>query len=181
MLSLFQNVVALLTTLTTGVWPLDPVPEVVHGFDPPAHDYAPGHRGVDLLGSPGQPVRAVDTGTVTYAGMLAGRGVVVVDHQTTRTTYQPVTARVEVGDTVLRGEPVGSLAAGGSHCLPRACLHLGLLEGDTYLDPLSVLGPREVRLLPLLSELPAGTPALSTVGGPHQPVSKPSRPELRQP
>ena len=39
-----------------GVWPLRPEPAVVRGFDPPAPPYGPGHRGVDLLGEPGQPV-----------------------------------------------------------------------------------------------------------------------------
>ena len=41
-----------------GVWPLFPQPEVVGGFDPPADPWGAGHRGVDLRGSPGPPVRA---------------------------------------------------------------------------------------------------------------------------
>ena len=69
-----------------AVWPLDPQPEVVHGFDPPSTPWGSGHRGVDLLGNPGQQVRAALAGQVTFAGTLAGRGVVVVSHGTTRTT-----------------------------------------------------------------------------------------------
>src|SRR3954471_12809427 len=38
------------TTDPVGVWPLQPEPAVVHGFDPPDSPYGPGHRGVDLLG-----------------------------------------------------------------------------------------------------------------------------------
>src|SRR5690348_3079436 len=80
-----------------AVWPLDPQPEVVTGFDPPSSPWGSGHRGVDLLGRPGQSVRAAVAGTITFAGTLAGRGVVVVDHGGTRTTYEPVAALVSVG------------------------------------------------------------------------------------
>lgn len=137
-----------------GVWPLQPQPQVVTRFDPPASPYGPGHRGVDLLGRTGQPVRAALPGTVTYAGPLAGRGVVVVSHGTTRTTYEPVTARVSVGQAVDRGTVIGTLQGVGSHCPPRACLHWGWLRGDTYLDPLGLVGGGPVRLLPLWRDAP---------------------------
>ena len=86
-----------------GVWPLQPEPAVVAYFDPPASPYGAGHRGVDLAGSVGQEVHAALAGTVTYAGRLAGRGVVVVSHGETRTTYEPVTATVNVGDPAPQG------------------------------------------------------------------------------
>ena len=41
-----------------GVWPLDPRPEVVATFDPPDDPWGAGHRGVDLAGRIGQPVRS---------------------------------------------------------------------------------------------------------------------------
>lgn len=133
-----------------GRWPLVPEPDVVAGFDPPADPWGPGHRGVDLLGRPGQPVLAALPGEVTFAGTLAGRGVVVVDHGPTRTTYEPVAASVAVGTTVTAGAALGSLQAGGSHCAPRVCLHWGWIEGaETYLDPLRLVGGGPVRLLPL--------------------------------
>lgn len=129
-------------------WPLDPRPEVVAGFSPPAVAWHSGHRGVDLLGTPGQPVRSALGGTVTFAGSIAGRGVVVVSHGQLRTTYEPVQPGVGVGEQVNPGAVLGELQAGRSHCPPRACLHWGLLEGETYLDPLSLLGAGPVRLLP---------------------------------
>jgi murein DD-endopeptidase MepM/ murein hydrolase activator NlpD len=148
-----------------GVWPLDPRPEVVARFDPPDSRWGAGHRGVDLAGHVGQPVRAAAPGRVTFAGTLAGRGVVVVDHGTTRTTYEPVDASVAVGDRVPAGAMVGRLQLFGSHCFPRACLHWGLIEGrDRYLDPLTLVGAGPVRLLPLDgTPLLVGTPPL---GGP---------------
>lgn len=140
---------------SAAVWPLSPAPDVVAGFDPPAEEWGAGHRGVDLLGAAGQTVRAAAAGTVTFAGMLAGRGVVVVDHGGTRTTYEPVEAGVRVGDRVAAGDPIGRLGRFGSHCWPRSCLHWGLIAGARYLDPLSLVGAGPVRLLPLLSPVPA--------------------------
>lgn len=132
-----------------AVWPLSPRPEVVSGFSPPTEPWGSGHRGVDLLGRPGQPVRSAQAGTVVFAGSIAGVGVVAVRHGSTRSTYQPVTASVRVGQQVAAGEVLGRLALFGSHCFLRACLHWGLLEGDTYLDPLGLVGAAPVRLLPL--------------------------------
>lgn len=133
-----------------GVWPLRPQPEVVRGFDPPEVTWGSGHRGVDLRGSVGQAVRTALDGRVSFAGVIAGVPVVVVDHGATRTTYQPVAASARVGDEVDAGDAIGTLRWFGSHCLPAACLHWGLVQGDRYLDPLSLVGgPRPVRLLPL--------------------------------
>jgi murein DD-endopeptidase MepM/ murein hydrolase activator NlpD len=132
-----------------GSWPLVPRPDVVSGFDPPATVWGAGHRGVDLLGHVGQQVQTSLAGTVTFAAVLAGRGVVVVDHGGVRTTYEPVSASVATGDVVSRGQVVGTLQRASSHCFPRACLHWGLRQGDTYLDPLTLVGAGPVRLLPL--------------------------------
>ncbi|MFC7244040.1 murein hydrolase activator EnvC family protein [Catellatospora aurea] len=130
-------------------WPLAGTPRLVRGFDPPPRPWLPGHRGVDLAASPGWPVLAAGGGTVVYAGVLAGRGVVSVDHPGgLRTTYEPVDALVEAGDVVAAGSTIGLLAAGHPGCSASACLHWGLRRGSLYLDPLAVLGLARVRLLP---------------------------------
>ena len=144
-----------------AVWPLQPQPEVVRRFDPPSSPWGAGHRGVDLLGRPSQQVHAALPGTVSFAGTLAGRGVVVVDHGGLRTTYEPVAATVAAGSTVPAGGVIGTLQTGLSHCFPRTCLHWGLLRGEEYLDPLSLLGFAPIRLLPLVGPLLSG---LSEVG-----------------
>ena len=138
------------------IWPLAGPPAVVRGFDPPVTAYGVGHRGVDLRGAAGAPVRAAGPGRVSYAGLLAGRGVVVVVHGPLRTTYEPITAQVQVGQAVVAGQLLGRLGLG--HCAP-ACLHWGLLRGSTYLDPLLLLGPTRVRLLavPGGADLAAGS------------------------
>ena len=137
-----------------GVWPLVPRPQVVASFAPPTSTWGAGHRGVDLLGTVGQRVRAALPGRVSFVGRIAGRGVVVVDHGATRTTYEPVSAAVSPGDPVAAGAPLGTLELGGSHCLPRACLHWGWIRGDVYLDPLRLVGAGPVRLLPLWRDEP---------------------------
>ncbi|VXB77546.1 M23 family metallopeptidase [Nocardioides sp. AX2bis] len=135
-----------------GTWPLRPQPAVAHLFAPPPTPYAAGHRGVDLAAAAGQPVRAALPGTVTFAGSIAGRGVVVVDHGDTRTTYEPVDASVRSGAEVDAGDPVGRVRPGpASHCFPATCLHWGWIAGQTYLDPLLLVGAGPVRLLPLVA------------------------------
>lgn len=137
--------VALLLSLSSGParassdgpswsWPLGR--QVVGtDFDPPETRYGAGHRGIDLPGSPGEPVRAVAAGRVHFSGTVAGVGVVTIDHGGERSTYQPVDRRtVERGDAVDVGAVIGRLGPGGSHCVD-ACLHLGRLQGERYLDP----------------------------------------------
>lgn len=138
------------TEVSAGAsWPLIPRPEVVRGFEPPPEPWLPGHRGIDLLGHVGQQVRSPLAGTILYAGPLAGRGVVVVSHGKTRTTYEPVLASVHIGERVPVGASLGTLSAVPSHCAPRVCLHWGLVRGSTYLDPLTLITSIPVRLLPL--------------------------------
>jgi murein DD-endopeptidase MepM/ murein hydrolase activator NlpD len=138
--------------------PLRPL-EVTRRFKPPPTPYAAGHRGVDLGSFPGAEVRAAGAGTISYAGPLAGRGVVVVVHGALRTTYEPVTAAVRRGASVAAGQRIGTLEPGHAGCPVAACLHWGLLRGDVYLDPLALLGPRAVRLLPLSGDPVRGQPA----------------------
>ena len=144
-----------------GQWPLQPTPEVVRGFDPPESTWGPGHRGVDLAGQPGQPVRAALPGRIAFTGTIAGRPVVTVSHGGTRTTYEPVATTLPRGTPVAAGAVIGSLGVTGSHCFPRACLHWGWIRGETYLDPLRLVGGGPVRLLPLAglpSDLGAAAP-----------------------
>src|SRR6201995_5288934 len=71
-------------------WPLRPRPAVLRVFDAPSPNWNRGHRGVDLAGTPGQPVYAADSGTVVFAGELAGRTLVSIAHPGgLRTTYAP--------------------------------------------------------------------------------------------
>jgi len=142
-------------------WPLPGTPEVGRRFAPPASAWGAGHRGVDLLADVGSPVLAAGSGRVTYAGLLAGRGVVTVTHDGgLRTTYEPVDATVAVGDEVAQGDLLGLLTTGHASCpLDRPCLHWGLLRGSTYLDPLRLVERGRLRLLPAADLAGLGAPA----------------------
>lgn len=129
-------------------------------FEPPPHYFGPGHRGADLAGRTGLAVLAAGDGVVVFAGPLAGRGVVSVEHAgALRTTYEPLTVTVTPGARVRRGDPLGTLAPGHRGCPVSACLHWGLRRPAVatttvgagaleYLDPLLLLGLGRVRLLP---------------------------------
>ncbi|WP_045296454.1 MULTISPECIES: murein hydrolase activator EnvC family protein [Streptomyces] len=147
-------------------WPVGSHPRVLRGWEPPATAYGPGHRGVDLAAPAGTPVRAVAAGRVSFAGRVAGKGVVSVDLTGTgdpplRTTYEPVTATVEKGAEVEPGEVLGTVDASGSHCTTVTCVHWGLRRGEEYVNPLSLLPPWLLhrgpsRLLPVLGAGPPG-------------------------
>lgn len=135
-------------------WPLPPPHPVLRPFQQPASPYGPGHRGVDLGGSVGDAVLAAGDGLVRYAGPLADRSLVSIEHPGgLRTTYEPVQPLVAVGQLVRRGQPIGGLLPGHQGCpAGRVCLHWGVHRGRQYLDPLRlVIG--QVRLLPWPADL----------------------------
>lgn len=126
------------------VWPVEVV-QIVRAFEAPAHRYAPGHRGIDL-GSVVR-VRSPAAGTVAFAGPVAGRPVVTIDHgDGLVTTLEPVTTDLHAGDPVARGAAVGEISEGG-HTAPET-LHFGVRWQGEYVNPLRLLGgvPRAVLL-----------------------------------
>ncbi len=135
-------------------WPLRPVPAVLRGFDAPEPNWHRGHRGVDLAGRVDQPVYAAGPARVVFAGMLAGRPVISLAHPGgLRTSYEPVTAAVRVGERVDAGTPIGTLQLGHPGCPGTACLHWGAMWGAAaradYVDPRDLLAGTRMRLKPL--------------------------------
>lgn len=131
-------------------WPLQGTHLVTNQFDKPAQNWLPGHRGVDLAALEGRVVVAAGSGMVIFSGLIAGKGVITISHGDLHTTYEPVLALVPVGTKVQKGQRIGFIAPGVSHCSPGftpTCLHWGLKKGTEYLDPLLLLRPR-ARLLP---------------------------------
>jgi murein DD-endopeptidase MepM/ murein hydrolase activator NlpD len=118
---------------------------VTDPFRAPATPYGPGNRGLEYATTPGTEARAIGTGTVTFAGRVAGRGVVTVEHpdglRSSLTGLAEV--RVAAGDRVERGAVLGTTAA---------VLHLGVRRGDEYLDPALLFAdgpPRHAVLVPV--------------------------------
>jgi murein DD-endopeptidase MepM/ murein hydrolase activator NlpD len=133
-------------------WPLAPRPAVTRAFDKPAQNWLPGHRGVDLAGIPDQAVLAAGSGAVAFAGMVAGKPVVSIDHSNgIRTTYEPVLARVRTGARVGKGTVIGFLQPGHLGCAAATatCLHWGARRGKDYLDPLPLVHVASIRLYPV--------------------------------
>ncbi|WP_426706323.1 M23 family metallopeptidase [Corynebacterium auriscanis] len=145
----------------------DPATYVLKPADIPEQNWRPGHRGVDIKALPGDKVVASATGIVAFAGVVAGTPVVSVDHHSgVRTTYEPVRAVVRAGTKVRRGQVVGTLA--DTNKLPQTARRdPGLSWGAkapgggsarwVYVDPMELLGPAVVRLIPEGSQ-PAGVP-----------------------
>ncbi|MEU7836737.1 M23 family metallopeptidase [Nonomuraea sp. NPDC049129] len=132
----------------TWRWPLSGHPRVLRQFAPPPEPWLSGHRGIDLGAPPSTPVVAAGPGIVRFAGPLAGRGVVTIEHTDgLRTTYLPVNASVRRHQRVTPGTRLGVIERPTGHCR-ESCLHWGLLRGSHYLDPLLLLGQAHIRLLP---------------------------------
>ncbi|WP_322412089.1 M23 family metallopeptidase [Microbacterium invictum] len=130
-------------------WPLDPF-RLVHPFLAPAHEYAPGHRGLDIapIDSPSDAQIVAPTGgVVAFRGQVAGRPVVTIDHgEGLVSTLEPAAGLLEPGTTVDRGEVVATLSRGG-HSDP-GTLHFGVRRDGVYINPMLLLGgiPRAVLL-----------------------------------
>ncbi len=127
----------------TWAWPVSG--PILRPFDPPGSPYGSGHRGIDIGSPAGTTVVAPETGTVTFAGTVAGHLFVTLAHGAgLSSTYSWLAGiLVNEGDLVARGQPIA--ASGGCH--PGdvdPCLHLGVKLNDAYVDPLDYLSPLDV-------------------------------------
>ncbi len=116
-------------------------------YEAPAHRYGAGHRGIDLRPLESQDVRAPAPGSIAFSGMVAGRGILTIDHgDGLVTTLEPVDSTLEVGAPVDRGSVVGTVALGGHTAF--GAVHFGVRLHGEYINPLLLLGgvPRAVLL-----------------------------------
>jgi murein DD-endopeptidase MepM/ murein hydrolase activator NlpD len=130
-------------------WPTPPPIRVVSPFRAPPTPYSAGHRGIDIAAEPGATVVAPAAGTVSFAGSVAGRGVVAIDHGGgIVSAIEPVDAAIPEGVVVAAGDAIGTVSSGG-HC-GAECVHFGVRIDGEYVSPFLFLGglPRAV-LLPL--------------------------------
>jgi murein DD-endopeptidase MepM/ murein hydrolase activator NlpD len=113
---------------------------VLRGFDPPDTPYGSGHRGIDIGAPLGTTVVAAQSGTVAFAGSVAGGLFVSIDHPDgVRTTYSWLSdVSVRRGATLERGEPIGRSGVGHPGSGPPH-LHFGARIGSVYIDPMLLL------------------------------------------
>lgn len=109
-------------------------------FRPPDSPYGAGNRGIDYATAEGEPVGAAAAGEVVFAGRVGSALHAVVLHADgVRTSYSFLgTVAVRRGEAVEAGDTVGTAGAGG--------LHFGARVGETYVDPLALLGQRQGRV-----------------------------------
>ena len=130
-------------------WPADG--PVLQRFTLGDNPYVAGlHRGIDVAGLAGTPVRAPAAGTVSFAGTVPHHGRTV----TIRTPDGYAVTLVHLGGVavsrsspVAEGAVVGTIGPTGDaeHSIPY--VHLGVrvaAEPEGYVDPLLVLPPREL-------------------------------------
>ncbi|OJU39461.1 MAG: hypothetical protein BGN97_07225 [Microbacterium sp. 69-10] len=128
-------------------WPVTGPRTVIAPFRAPAHEYGPGHRGMDVMAALGIEVLAPAAGVVAFRGTVADRPLITIDHGDGYiSTLEPVSSDLAVGDAVLAGDVVGILASGG-HVAPRT-LHVGVRIDKRYVNPRGLFGlpPRAVLL-----------------------------------
>jgi murein DD-endopeptidase MepM/ murein hydrolase activator NlpD len=126
-------------------WPVAPPYAVVRPFVAPPTPYAAGHRGVDLR-APDGAVYAPAPGIVHFAGVVVDRPVLSIRHAGgLLSSYEPVRTDLVEGDTVRRGDRIGTVLPG--HCAA-VCLHFGVRLDGEYVSPMLLLGdlPRSVLL-----------------------------------
>lgn len=140
-----------------AVWspPVD-VPMVLVPFG--AQRPAGVHRGVDLQADPGSQVRSPAAGQVVFAGAVPADGggtcvaVTIETQDGFRISLLPLDgAYVCSGARVTEGESLGRLAAAGDDSSHASHLHIGLREGDRYVDP--------APFLPAMVSPPVSAPA----------------------
>jgi murein DD-endopeptidase MepM/ murein hydrolase activator NlpD len=133
---------AALAALSCWLPPVDA--PVIDPFREPQCVWCPGNRGVEYGTEAGVAVRAVATGTVTFSGHVAGIGYVVVRHgDGRRTTYGGIDHPHPAPGQVIAARAIVGITTG--------TFHLGLREGDRYVDPTPHLGRAvsRARLVPV--------------------------------
>ena len=127
-------------------WPVEAF-RLERAYEAPAHRYGAGHRGIDLRPLDSADVRAPAAGAVAFSGMVAGRGILTIDHgDGLVTTFEPVESTLVEGAPVEQGAVVGTMTLGG-HTAAGA-VHFGVRLHGEYINPLLLLGgvPRAVLL-----------------------------------
>lgn len=110
-------------------WPVEGGGHITSGFGWRRRDW---HPAIDIAATTGTPVRAADSGVVSFAGWNAGYGrLIIVDHGGGMTTRYGHLSRIDVrpGDRVERGQVIGAVGETGRATGPH--LHFEVrIEGE---------------------------------------------------
>lgn len=108
------------------------------------------HNGIDLAAPFGTPIKAAATGTVTYVGLGAERGltgwVIIVDHGNgLETAYNHMSRSgvlVSVGQTVYAGDVIAKVGSTGRSTGPH--LHLSVWQNGSHVNPRTFFASRGI-------------------------------------
>ena len=128
-------------------WPVAE-PQVVRPFEAPQTAWSSGHRGVDLAAPPETQLLAPSSGTITFAGQVAGKSVVSIRHAKTISSFEPAQTDLPVGTAIRKGESFAVVQGGSDHCSD-TCVHWGVRSGDDqYIDPAALVAKSRIVLKP---------------------------------
>lgn len=121
------------TAVAAPCWRPPVTGTIIDPFREPPCPYCPGNRGLEYRITGRSPVQAVESGVVSWAGLVAGERYVVVRHGNGwRATYgRLASASLRTGDVVLGGQRIGDA---------EDLLYFGLRDGFRYIDPAPFLG-----------------------------------------
>jgi peptidase M23-like protein len=164
--------------LAAWSWPLPG--EVITPYRNGSDPYAGGqHRGIDIAGGVGDPVRAAEGGIVSFAGTAGSSGLTLTVRTADGrfdTSYLHLSAiGVREGDQVAAGDRLGAVGVSGRRSAERPHLHFGVREAGTrhaYRDPLSLLPARPAAPAP---EPPPAAPVTAPAPVAPRPAPAPAR------
>lgn len=140
----------------TWSWPIAGPREIVEPFRAPAHDYGPGHRGIDIAAPHGEVARAPADGVVAFRGVVVDRPLITIDHGDGYvSTFEPLGSDLAPGTSVHAGDEIGVVATGGH--ASAGTLHVGVRLNGVYVNPVPLFGdvPRAI-LLPCCDRVTLG-------------------------
>ncbi len=138
-----------------SIWPVDG--RLLGGFGSrtdPFSGEGEFHKGVDISGSVGTPIRVTGDGIVVKVEMENGFGrLIVVDHGGGLQTYYAHLSRfgVQVGQDVRRGEIIGAVGTSGRVTAPH--LHYEVRLAGTPMNPMKYLNNVSAWRAPVSHEL----------------------------
>lgn len=116
---------------------------VIDPFRPPAHIGAPGNRGLEYGRSDNQVVAAAASGYVSFAGQVAGRKAITIQHDDgVRTTYTGLLDMWVIEGMMVNQHSAIALASTG--------FHFGARVHDHYIDPQVLIDASETKMQPRL-------------------------------
>ena len=100
------------------------------------------HNGVDYAASRGAEVTAPAAGKVVETGTDDKWGPVVAIEDASGRIWRvcgTTDARVKKGDTVSAGQTIGKVGSVSCECAEESHIHLEVMEGEKYLDPIKAM------------------------------------------